>query len=74
MGTAHLAAGANGINGNLGANGASGAQNPDGTPAQSMSAFKDRFFIRLFNNYFENAEQSAAAAEELGYNQRYFSG
>jgi len=66
MGTAHLAAGANGITGNIGANGASGAENTDGTPTQSMSAFKDRFFIRLFNNYFENAEQSAAAAEELG--------
>ncbi len=36
------------------------------TAAQDVSVYRDRFFIRLFNNYFENEEQSAAAAEELG--------
>ncbi len=38
----------------------------NGNTAQDVSVYRDRFFIRLFNNYFENAEQSAAAAEELG--------
>ena len=38
----------------------------NGNAAQDVSVYRDRFFIRLFNNYFENAEQSAAAAEELG--------
>ena len=38
----------------------------NGTAAQDVSVYRDRFFIRLFNNYFENEEQSAAAAEELG--------
>ena len=38
----------------------------NGTAAQDVSVYRDRFFIRLFNNYFENEEQSTAAAEELG--------
>lgn len=36
------------------------------TESQDVSAYRDRFFIRLFNNYFENEEQSTSAAEELG--------